>query len=107
MQELKDARDNAKTELAEWDAENADALKALESFNEEGEQNSSEWTHGETVIREDYFEEYAKQLVEDIGDLPKDIPSYIEIDWTATAKNLEADYSTIEWDGENYLVRSS
>ncbi len=45
------------------------------------------------------------KLLEDIGDLPSDLPSYIEIDWDKTADNLRVDYSEVEYQGTTYLVR--
>ena len=41
----------------------------------------------------------------DIGDLPKDLPAYIVIDWDKTANNIEADYTTVDYDGVEYLIR--
>lgn len=49
-----------------------------------------------TLIRDHYFTDYCREFVQDIGDLPKDIPAYIAIDWDATADNLRVDYSSIE-----------
>ena len=83
--------DDEKKELAE-----------LESLSEE----ISEWQHGEALIPEDEFVEYCQQLLEDIGDLPKDLPGYIAIDWDKTADNLRANYSEVEYQGTTYLVRS-
>lgn len=57
------------------------------------------------LIRHSYFVEAVQELVEDIGDLPKDIPGYLVIDWDATAKNLRADYSSVEFDGVEYWYR--
>ena len=57
-----------------------------------------------TLIREDYFAEYARDLVDDCGDLPA-IPSYVVIDWEATADNLRVDYSEVDVDGISYLYR--
>jgi antirestriction protein len=37
-------------------------------------------------------EDFAYQLAEDVGDLPRDLPSYIVIDWEATARNIMFDY---------------
>ena len=37
--------------------------------------------------------------------MPREIPSYIEIDWDATADNLKVDYSEIEIDGDTYFYR--
>ena len=58
-----------------------------------------------TLIRRSYFVDYCRDLVSDIGDMPRKIPSYIEIDWKGTADNLEADYSTVDFDGVEYLYR--
>lgn len=59
----------------------------------------------EALIHEDYFKTYAQELVQDIGDLPNGIPSYIEIDWEATADNIRQDYTSVEFDGVTYYVR--
>jgi antirestriction protein len=42
-------------------------------------------------------EDFAYQLLEDCGDLPRDLPSYIVIDWEATARNIMFDF--MEHDG--------
>ena len=36
--------------------------------------------------------EFAQQLAEDCGDVPRDMPSWIEIDWKASWDNLDYDY---------------
>ena len=41
----------------------------------------------------DSDEEFVQQLIEDCGDLPKDLPSYIYIDWEHTARDIMMDYS--------------
>jgi hypothetical protein len=58
-----------------------------------------------TLISESYFTDYCMELVQDIGDLPRDIPSYLAIDWEATADNLKVDYSEIEIDSNTYYFR--
>jgi hypothetical protein len=90
---------------AEWAEENSDELRILEELNSDGENTSSDWTHGETMIHESYFVEFCREFVSDIGDMPKEIPSYIEIDWEKTADNIRADYSEIDFDGQTYLIR--
>lgn len=105
-QDARTAAEDARKALKEWDEENAEELEALKAICEEGSGQCSDWEHGETLIREDYFTEYAEELVKEIGDMPREIPSYIEIDWEATADNLKADYSTIEIDGTTYYHRS-
>ncbi len=88
-----------------FDEDDAEELKVLKALAEEASQYASDWKHGATLIHEDYFTEYCEEMVKDIGDLPNEIPSYLVIDWEATAHNLKADYTEVDFDGETYLVR--
>jgi hypothetical protein len=84
----------------------AEELIALRALAEEAEGYSNgDWQHGATLIREEYFTEYAEQLCKDIGDIPENIPDYLVIDWAATAENLKVDYTEVDFDGTTYLVR--
>lgn len=58
-----------------------------------------------TLIAESHFTDYCVDLLDDCGDLPRDLPSYIAIDWDKTADNLKVDYSEIEIGGSTYLYR--
>ena len=58
-----------------------------------------------TLISQDYFVEYAKELLTDCGDLPKEIPHYIEIDWQKTAENIAVDYSVIDFNEKTFFYR--
>lgn len=85
-----------------------DELVALLRLQEEAEAHASDWHHGETLIREDYFPTYAEELANDICEMPKDVKwPYTHIDWEAAAKELEQDYTTVDFDGQAYLVRTS
>lgn len=91
-----------------WETtEEAEELCALVALAKEAEPESSDWTHGATLIARSYFIEYVQDLLADIGDVPRNLPHYIEIDWEATARNIEADYVTIDFDGVEYLIRSN
>lgn len=59
-----------------------------------------------TLIRDDYFEEYAQELAEDIGAIDRNAawPNNC-IDWTQAAKELEMDYSSVDFDNIPYLYR--
>jgi len=105
MGELEDTIDNARGELSDWDDDNADELKALQDLQEETEGYCSDWSYGASLIRDDYFEQYCQELVQDVGDLPNGIPSYIVIDWEATADNIKQDYTSVDFDGVTYWVR--
>ena len=58
-----------------------------------------------TLIAESYFTHYCVDLLDDCGELPRDLPSYIAIDWDKTANNLKVDYSELELGGSTYLYR--
>ena len=81
-------------------------LEALKSLAKQGESESSDWTYGETLIHRRYFVDYVADMLADCGTIPKDIPWFVEIDWEATAGNIEADYASIDFDGQEYLIRS-
>lgn len=88
-----------------FEDEDREELKILESLAEDAEGYAPDWIYGATLIRESYFEDYCQELVSDIGDLPKNIPSYIAIDWAKTADNLRVDYTEVDYDGVTYLIR--
>jgi len=91
----------------EWDDEFGDELKALRDVAEAGKRCSSDWTYGATLVHEAYWIEYVEEMLKEIGDLPQDIPHYIEIDWDKTADNILVDYSEIDFDGSTYYIRAS
>ena len=100
-----DAYSAAKEELQDFKDEYGDKLDSLKKLAEEGESAATDWTYGECMIRESYFTEYSMQSIKDCGELPQDIPSYIEIDEEKTAENLKQDYQEIDFDGVTYYIR--
>jgi antirestriction protein len=58
-----------------------------------------------TLIRESYFTDYVQEMLEDCGEIPKDLPHYIHIDWQATARDVQVDYTPIDVDGATYFYR--
>lgn len=81
-------------------------LTALQTLQEEVEGYSSEdWRYGVQLIAEESFAEYCQELLEDCGEIPRDLPSYIVIDWEETASNLRIDYTEVDFEGTTYLFR--
>lgn len=79
-------------------------LATLEEVDTEGEKIIADWYHGETLIREDKFQEYAKELAEDIGaGVVEGAWPHNCIDWEKAARELRMDYAEIEIDGTTYL----
>jgi len=68
------------------------------------EQWRGDW-YSVTLIRESYFTRYARELLEDCGTIPRDLPKWVEIDWDATAKHMLIDYASTEIDGVTYWYR--
>lgn len=94
-------------EKEEQDSENKNELDSLISLAEEGENASSDWQYGATLIRDDYFEDYARELAEDTGRYSSDEPwPLCCIDWEKAANLLKMDYTEVDYDGVSYWVRS-
>lgn len=87
----------AERALEEWtDYEEWEAIK---SFKEDAE-DYGDWDHGETFIADSYFEDYARELAEDIGAIKRDMEWPCNcIDWEAAAEQLKADYTSYELPG--------
>lgn len=87
-----------------WATEQTD-IESLSQFIDELN-GYGDFDHGETIIHENEFTEYCKQLCIDCGDVSKDLPHYISIDWDDTAENLKVDYMSAEWEGHTYYMRA-
>jgi len=114
IERVEELEDTLNGEDYHTDAELTDAqneLNALTAILEElkgyggDEQWRGDW-YPITLIRDSYFTDYAQELCHDIGDIrTQDFPSYIVIDWEATARNIRTDYSATEIDGVTYWYR--
>jgi hypothetical protein len=105
------------TDFDEWlgdTAENDDhlyqdearELKALRALAEQCE-GYGDWRHGETLIRDSYFQTYAEQFADDIGAIDRNANWPIScIDWKKAAEELQMDYTSVEFDGVTYWMRS-
>ena len=82
----------------------AELLALLRSIRDDV---GSEWEHGETLIRESYWQDYAEQLAEDCGMVSETSgPLANYIDWKAWARDLQYDYSSTEINGVTFYFRS-
>lgn len=86
------------------DLEEYQELCTLSDLAEECEDYASDWQYGEQLIRRSYFEQYMDEMVEDCYELPKDMPCWmsIKLDYIA----LKQYYTSIDYDGVEYLIRS-
>lgn len=87
--------------LDEYEREELEALREL------ADSGISDWEHGAQLIPDDDFEDYARELAEDMGVVDPDASwpmSYI--DWEAAADALRQDYTSVSFQGTDYLVQS-
>lgn len=105
-EELEEAVTDAETALesaqADFGPDEQTELNELETLENE----ISDFRHGEQMIPEGDFEDYAREMVEDLGSIPGDLPAFIRnnIDWSGVAKDLSADYTIVTYQGEDYYV---
>ncbi len=92
-------------EIESWKEDFEDELKEIEEIDDVENELGSEFKYGVTLVDVDDWEEYVEELLEDIGYISDDFPSWIEIDWKATAENVKQDYSELEYEGETYFYR--
>lgn len=81
-------------------------LDALRTLAEQCEGYAADWRHGETLIRDSYFQDYAEQLADDLGaiDAKAGWPNNC-IDWQRAARELQMDYTAVDFDGVTYWIR--
>lgn len=110
IEELEAERDAAQEEseaaLIAWLEADGDELTALKALAEEASGYAADWRHGESLVRDSYFEDYARQLAEDIGAINAEAtwPNNC-IDWKEAAKELQMDYTSVDFDGITYWTR--
>ena len=86
--------------------EQREELDKLEALAAQGEDYAPDWSYGETMIHDGYFQDYAEQLADDIGAINSEAtwPNNC-IDWKRAARELKMDYTSIDFDGAVYWVR--
>lgn len=89
----------------EWFWDENDTLLHIKEIDTLEAELHSEWEDGVTLINEDDFTEYCEELCMDLGCIPDNFPSWIEIDWQNTGNNIRADYNAVNYRGETYLCR--
>ena len=99
-----DAYEEASAALKEFDnSEEGQELIALIALAEQGEDYAPDWKYGALLIHEDYFETAMDEMLEDCGDIPRDLPSYLTI--TVDYAALKQDYTAIDFNGQTYYIR--
>lgn len=90
-------------EIATLDPQDdADRIAAITNLIDSG---IEDWESA-TLIRDDYFQEYAQDLAENCGLIPDGHAWPLTcIDWERAARELRMDYTPYTFDGDTYWVR--
>ena len=91
-----------------WSREEEEELASLTAILDDiaGNGGDEKWRgawYPVTLVRDSYFVEYTKDLLEELEEC--EIPSWIEIDWHKTARNVLFDYTGTEIEGVTYWYR--
>lgn len=89
-----------------WDDDDETLLDALQALRQATEDEG--WHNGIGFIRDSYFEDYARQLADDIGAINAEAtwPNNC-IDWERAARELQTDYSAVEIGRVTYWYREA
>lgn len=93
-------------EIESWKKVWQDEIDQISCIDEIEDEIGSEFDFGVTLIPEDVFKDYIEDFLKDCGYISDDFPSWIEIDWEATAENVGQDYSELDYEGKTYLYRA-
>jgi len=77
----------------------------LENVRKQGE-NLDDWDHGVQLVRYSYFKTHAQEIAEECGMIQSNAQwPYTCIDWDMAARDLQMDYTSIEFDAVTYWAR--
>lgn len=113
VEEIKAARDQAAADGMPADAaideDEARELELLEALLEQLRNVGGDSPEdGRTLVRDSYFEDYAREFAEDVGYMNNDQAHnwpFTCIDWEQAAEELQQDYTSVDYDGVDYWVR--
>lgn len=100
-------QDALETEKQEYEEEIRELREELEPWLtiREAFEGQSDWDYGEALIHERHFPQYAKELAEDIYEIPDHWP-FDSINWDAVAQDLQVDYTEVDVEGHTYWMRA-
>lgn len=106
IDELEDKPELDEEEETGLDKDVREELAMWKALKEETE--NCGWEYGIQFIREDKFEDYAQELAEDIGAVPREYtwPTSC-IDWEQATKELSWDYTLTTIGDDDYYYREA
>jgi Antirestriction protein (ArdA) len=109
--EDEDADDAAREAYSEWNADNEHEFDSLRELLDEmkGYSGDEQWRgdwYPITLVRDSYFQNYAEELADDIGAINDSATwPHTCIDWERAARELQMDYSSVEFGSVTYWYR--
>lgn len=108
LEEIKEAlleENPSGSTVALWlQGEDGNEYQTLLALADECSNLSNDWEYGESLIHEDYFEQYMDDMVVDCYELPKDLPWWMSL--TSDYDALKQDYTEVDFNGKIYYIRS-
>jgi hypothetical protein len=102
---LQDEANALALELNEGGGSTADRLR-LTAIEELKSEVGGEFEDGVQLVPVSEFEDHARELAEDIGAIPSDASWPCTcIDWKRAARELQMDYTSVTFEGTDYLFR--
>lgn len=94
-------------ELQAEDNKDVSELEALLHLATDAAQYAPDWNYGAQLIRDSYFKTYAQELAEECDMIPDASAPWplTCIDWDRAARELQMDYTAVEFDGVTYWIR--
>ncbi len=98
---------DATTDVSETQEEHDSLKSLLEDLQGNGGDHQWEGSwYPVTLIADSHFEDYARELAEDIGAISRDDSwPHNFIDWERAAHALQQDYSSVTWNGNEFWYR--
>lgn len=88
------------------ESDEATELKKLQALADEASGYAADWKYGEALIRDSYFKEYAQEFAKERNMIPRDLKWPCTcIDWDQAARELQQDYTSVDFAGVTYWVR--
>lgn len=106
LAELVAEAEEAADDGTEMEQAAAEELAMLVAVDREGRDTFDDWDDGVTLVADRYFRDYAMELADDLGLLPKEYswPTSC-IDWDQAARELRMDYTSMEFAGRTWWAR--
>lgn len=115
LEEAQDPKDIQESQEALDDFNSSfdkDEMDTLAEVISEGEKTNG-WWRGVTLINENYFTTYTKDLIDDTQEEPEELDStdwpwnHLSMDYDGAAEELKQDYYELEVSGHTYLYQES